>query len=401
MTTPSSPDAPASPESNPQEAASGTTWHRRLLGDWHWQPPPWARSTFDFLQRQPPRNWFAALALVVALAVGWAWWHRPKVIPPGALTVSVAAPALTDYSHTPIIVAPLTVKFTGSAAPIAAVGKEPPGLKMEPTLAGAWKWTDDRTLTFKPATDWPVGAHYTVSIDPNIGVAPKVKLAREEFEFDTEPFKAKLASSQFYQDPVDPNLKKGVFEIGFSHPVDPATIEKRIALTLVDGGGTRQPDPRHVVSYDDRHLKAFVHSAPLSLPENGGKLHLELDAGVASSLGGEGSKDKIEGTVDLPSLYSVSIDSASAALVDNERFEPEQVLVLGFNNAMKDTEVAGATKAWLLPERNPDDKNDHGPDPYPWNGQQVSDGLLAKSEAVSLNALPTEREYIETLSLRF
>ena len=79
---------------------------------------------------------------------------------------------------------------------------KPPGLNMEPTLAGAWKWTDDRTLTFKPATDWPVGQHYTIIIDPKIGVAPKVRLAQDEFGFDTQPFKATLASSEFCQDTI-------------------------------------------------------------------------------------------------------------------------------------------------------------------------------------------------------
>jgi len=399
MTTPSSPDAPASPESNPQEAAKGV-WHR-LVGDWQWQPPPWLRSTGAWLANQPSWRIIAAFAVLVALAVGWSWMTRPRPVPPGALVVSIAEPRLTDYSKTPIVVDSLSLRFTGSAAPISAVGKEPAGVRMTPELAGVWKWVDDRTLTFLPATDWPVGQHYKVTIDPKLGLAPKVRLAKEEFEFDSKPFTATLASSEFYQDPVDPNLKKGVFEFAFSHPVDAATLEKRIALTLVDGAGTRQPDPRHVISYDDRRLKAFVHSAPLSLPENGGKLHLVLEEGVASTLGGDGHKGKLEGVVDLPSLYSVNVDSVATTLVDNERFEPEQVLALGFNNAMKDSEVAGATRAWLLPERNPADRNYRGTDPYPWNDNQVDEALLAKSEAVSLTALPTEREYVEAHSLRF
>src|SRR5213596_2019844 len=116
MTTPSSPDAPASPETNPQEGPSGT-W-RRVVGDWQWQPPPWLQSTFDFLKRQPPKHYFAAFALVVLVALGYAWATRPKVIPPGALVVSVTEPQVTDYSQTPIVVDSLTLRFTGSAAPI-------------------------------------------------------------------------------------------------------------------------------------------------------------------------------------------------------------------------------------------------------------------------------------------
>src|SRR5690242_3422632 len=119
MTTPSSPDAPASPETNPQEGPTGT-W-RRVVGDWQWQPPPWVEKLQDFIQRQPPSRWFGALAVILALALGYAWMTRPKVIPPGALAVSVTAPQLTDYSQTPIVVDALTVQFTGSAAPISAV----------------------------------------------------------------------------------------------------------------------------------------------------------------------------------------------------------------------------------------------------------------------------------------
>jgi len=338
MTTQSSPDAPASPEPNPQEGPSGT-W-RRVVGDWQWQPPPWLQATFGFLKRQPPKHYFAAFAVVVVLALGYAWATRPKVIPPGALAVSVTAPQLTDYSQTPIVVDSLKLQFTGSAAPISAVGKEPAGVTMEPTLAGAWKWSDDKTLLFKPATDWPVGQHYKITLDPKLAVAPKVRLAQEEVEFDTQPFKVTLSGSEFYQDPVDPNLKKGVFEFSFSHPVDAATLEKRLALTLVDGAGSKQPDPRHVVSYDERRLKAFVHSAPLSLPENGGKLHLVLEGGTASTLGGPGSKEKLEGDVGLPSLYSVNVDSADPALVDNQHFEPDRVPVPSFNNATEATQHA-------------------------------------------------------------
>jgi uncharacterized protein YfaS (alpha-2-macroglobulin family) len=401
MNTSSSPDAPASPESQPQGAASGR-W-RALVGDWQWAPPAWLLSTRDWLLRQPPWRYFAVLALLVAIAVGWAWATRPKVIPPGALVVSVSPPGATDYTKTPIVVDSLTLKFTGSAAPIKAVGAAPAGVEMQPALDGAWKWVDDRTLSFKPATDWPVGQHYTLRIDEKTSLAPGVKLADYDYEFDSQAFTATLASSEFYQDPVDPNLKKGVFEFDFSHPVDAATLESRIKLALQDGAGTKLPEPQHTVSYDERHLKAFVHSAPLTLPENGGKLGLELSEGVASSLGGPGSKDKLSGSVDLPTLYSVSVDSADTALVDNERFEPEQVFVLGFNNAMKDSEVRAATKMWLLPERNPKREGKHpGPEPYAWSeGDDIDEALLAKSQLVSTTALPTEREYIETHSLRF
>ncbi len=397
MTTQSTPDAPAPSESNTQQVAA-RRW-QRVVGDWNWQPPPWIGAARARLAAQPPQRLGAIAALLLFAIVG-AWLVlRPRPIPPGALEIRVVAPALTDYSKTPAVVDALSLRFSGSAAPIKDVGAAPRGLVLQPVLAGSWKWSDDRTLTFKPATDWPVGEHFTVEFDPSTSVAPGVRLAKESIEFDSAPFRATLASSQFYQDPLDANLKKGVYEIAFSHPVDAATLEKRIALQLQDGAGTRLAAPAHTVSYDERRLKAFVHSAPLSLPDNGGKLQIAVDAGIASTFGGPGSKDKLTGLVVLPSLYSVTIDSADATLVENARFEPEQVLVLGFNNAMRDTDVAGATRVWLLPEKNPKRPQYQGP--YPWNESEVDEALLAQSELVPTTALPTEREFIEVHSLRF
>ena len=160
MTTQSPPDAPASPETSTREAATGPAWStgwRRVLGDWHWQPPPWIGAARGTLAAQPPQRLGAIAALLLlTLLAGWLVL-RPRPIPPGALTVRVYAPHLTDYSKTPAVVDTLTLAFSGSAAPIKDVGAAPRGLLMTPALAGTWSWSDDRSLVFKPASDWPVG----------------------------------------------------------------------------------------------------------------------------------------------------------------------------------------------------------------------------------------------------
>src|SRR4249919_3185037 len=99
MSTPSSPDAPASPENPPQQAATGR-W-RRLVGDWDWQPPPWIPATRAWFGKQPPGRYAAVAALLMIAALVGLYVTRPKVIPPGALVVSVVAPTLTDYTQTP------------------------------------------------------------------------------------------------------------------------------------------------------------------------------------------------------------------------------------------------------------------------------------------------------------
>ncbi len=400
MSSSSPPDAPASPELDSAEPVPGL-W-RRIFGRLDWQPPGWVPVAAARV-RAEPRKYFGGLAaLLVVAALGYWLATRPTPVRPDAIKVTVQAPALTDYAATPkMVVHTLRIYFSRSAAPIKDVGNAPHGLKMEPELAGAWQWSGDRSLVFTPTNDWPVGADYKITFDPKTTVAPGVYLEKTEFEFSTTPFSARLGSSEFYQDPLDPTLKKGVYQLAFSHPVDAASLEGKIKLKLKDGAAKSLPDPSHTISYDERRLKAWIHSQALQMPENGGLLTMEVAPGIVSSLGGKGSQVAISGQVALPSLYSVSIDSATSTLVDNERFEPEQVLVLEFNNAMKDSDVAGATRVWLLPVKNPKLKPDQQRGNYRWNDSDVDESILKLSEPISTTAMPTEREYIEAHSLKY
>ena len=60
----------------------------------------------------------------------------------------------------------------------------------------------------------------TVHFDKKGFFAGGVLLEDYTADFKSQPFSAKLVSSQFYQDPRDPNLKKLVAGLSFSHPVD-------------------------------------------------------------------------------------------------------------------------------------------------------------------------------------
>ncbi|MCI4566526.1 MG2 domain-containing protein [Lysobacter sp. CFH 32150] len=374
---------------------------QRIFGQVDWVPPGWLSALVAKVRTRPRLYLGSFAALIVVAGLGWWLATRPTPVIPGALDVSVHAPDLTDYTKTPATIDTLRVSFSGSAAPIEKVGSSPEGIVLQPEIKGTWSWTDDQTLVFTPAGDWPVGQTYTLTIDAKRAIAPKVHLAEDEFEFSTAAFTATLAKSEFYQDPVDANLKKGVYELAFSHPVDAAQLERRIVLHLNDGGGTKLAAPSHTVTYDERRLKAWIHSQPLQLPENGGTLKLVLAQGVSSLLGGDGTKDAINGTVTLPSLYSVDVTGVIPTLVDNERFEPEQVLVLEFNNAMRDTEVANAVKVWLLPSKNAKLPIKDQRENYPWSEGEIDETLLKQSTLLALTPVPTEREYTEAHSFKF
>ncbi len=399
---------------NESAATQGkASFFSRVFGNW--QPPGWLAGSLRWLLAKP-RLRIGAPLLLLAIA-GLASWFVTRETPPpaDAISVEVGAPAITDYSQTPVTVNPLRIIFSASVAPLDAVGSEEgsakpvEGIELSPQLAGRWSFDDDRTLSFKPAEDWPVGQEYTVMIDPDKALAPDRTLEQNQFVFATAAFSMTIDSAEFYQDPEDRNLKRAVWALSFSHPVDIDSLQSRVTLSALDGANRALETPQVSQRGDEIGLKRWIQTSALTVPENGGIVQLQLARGIKSRLPGPGVAEKQESQVALPSLYSVALNDVSAQVVDNQRSEPEQVLVLNFNDTLKDSEVLSNVKLWLLPERfverpgHPAKNNDYLQKqvPYPWNEGEMDSALLNAGKLLKLEAIPTEREWIETHTLRF
>src|ERR1700691_3470830 len=163
-----------------QSVARAALWTLRLLativralfGDLRWSPPPWMRRTAtaarEWARRisrrleesraaDPRRFWTAAtsiLVLIVAGAFGLNWYlNRPQ---PRYVELYVTWPQPTPLRPDATI-DPLRLDFSKSAARLDAIGKiVTAGIRIEPPLAGVWKWENDAELTFTPASDWEV-----------------------------------------------------------------------------------------------------------------------------------------------------------------------------------------------------------------------------------------------------
>jgi alpha-2-macroglobulin len=392
------------------QGSGATTLRQRLQNigraafgnvDIDWQPPPWSRALHARVRAQPVR-WIGGTLAAVALLWLVAWLvTRPTPVDPDAIAATLTAPVVTDYTKSPPELSPLKLRFDEPVAPLAAIGKAPAGVQLSPEHPGTWLWSDDRTLVFTPAKDWPIDTTFKIAIDPRRALAPKIRLLEDEYEFATADFEVAIASAEFYQDPEEMALKKAVYALTFSHPVDAASLERSLSFNYRDGAGTTMPAPQKTLTYDERRLKAWVHSAPLDLPENGGKLQLEVAAGVTSTLGGKGSEDEVLSTVELPSLYSVTVDAVEASIAENDRYEPEQVLVLSFNQAMRDADVARALEVRLLPDANPKLPKQAQRSGYSWSSSEVDEAILKQSTLVKLTPAPGEREFIETHGFRY
>ncbi|MEY4562353.1 MAG: hypothetical protein RLZZ618_1630 [Pseudomonadota bacterium] len=340
------------------------------------------------------------LLVVVALGVGswygWRWWKaRPQ---PVEVTLSVDNPAISSFTENSVP-QPAKVTFSDSVAPLAAVGKTiDKGIRMSPEMAGTWRWVDDRHLAFDPKAEWPVGAEFKVEMDSTV-LAPQVRIETREFKFSTAAFTAKIQKAEFYQDPSEPTGKRGEIQVRFSHPINTAEFEKRVELRM-DGqaegllGVGRETTP-FTVTYDKYKLHAYIHSANLPIPKEDTNLTVAIDKGVVSQLGGAGTDEVLKRSLSVPGQFGLSVNEVRTQVVTNERFEPEQVLMISTSQLVHEREFAKNVSVWLLPEQNPAiKKEEQGEGFFAWSSsQEVTEAVLAKSTKLAITAVPSEEEY--------
>jgi hypothetical protein len=285
-----------------------------VFGRWKWEAPPWlswagarvARGRRS-LAAHPARAGLLLLALVLA-GGGSVWYlNRPK---PHYVTYAVTAPGLTEYNDNGIAsIKPMTIVFSESAAPLKQIKTAvTSGIDLSPALAGTWFWTSDTELRFSPKSDWPVDGAFSVQLAGNGLLARQVRLESYRFKFRSQPFSARISNSEFYQDPRDPNLKKLVAAVAFSHPVDAEQFESHVSLAVAKDAEYLglTPDSRHfTVVYDKFKLGAYIHSAALPIPRDDTPITVRIDKGVRAARGGNNTADRRETIVTIPGRTSL------------------------------------------------------------------------------------------------
>ena len=384
-----------------------------IFGRLHWQRPAWLvfvfagfSKAFGWIKRNPRRSAKYGLVMLAVFVVAGGAWYGYSLIPrPELITLDVTDPPRTQFENDDAKPQPVIVHFSASAAPLKKVGKEADGIHITPDIPGKWTWSDDSTLVFQPGTDWPVGQTYKVDLDKNVLTA-SVRIDKYSFDFKTAPFEMTINSGEFFQDPVNPSLKKVIVEVDFSHPVDPEELEKRITLRMkgqssgvLGIGGETTP---FTVSYDKKKLSAYIHSATLPIPKKATYVNVRIDSGVRAQSGGSGTADMQEQQVAIPGLFSLNVNSASMILVNNERYEPEQVLTLETSATVHEDDMNNRIQAWVLPVYNPVTPQQQRKHPYYWsNVRQIGDELLNPSDKLALNPIPAEQENTTTHSYKF
>ena len=386
----------------------------RVFGRLVWERPHWVNRISEGSARL--RNWahkheerllrVGGIVLLAGLVAGGGvlvWSLLPKHVGPELVQFKVTPPPRTPIEDPEAKPRPVRIHFEKSVAPISLVGKEASGFSIRPRIEGVWTWINDRRLEFQPRTDWPIGTEYSVEIDSKVAVAPHKRLAKTHFKFETEPFVVSVRSSEFHQDPSDPNMKKVVVEFKFSYPVDTLEFEKKLKLGFIerrDGKDASAVTKKFTVGYDKLKLAAYVHSEPLSIPAEDSRMEIKLASGLRSGRGGPGA-DGLTSNVNVPGRFSLTIRDISLTLVDNERFEPEQVAIIEASEVIPDRTWQTAVGAYLLPVYHPRSKPEERTRPHSWDLSQVTAEILREAAPVKLEAIASEVENTKTSSFKY
>ena len=387
-----------------------------VFGELFWRPPRWAEYAWPgvvaaagYLRRYWGRIALGALALV-ALAIGWALWElRPK---PVTVTWEVKNPPHTDLSYEKPRARPLRIVFSAPVAALESYNKElaDADIQVSPLLKGKWRWDGDTVLMFLPEADWSVGTEHTVTFTSKM-FRPEARFKNYKAVFQTPYFEIRSLNARFDQDPTDPKGKKVVAALNFSHPVDAADFEKRISLMVEEKEkglfGLGEKKTAFQVNYDKKKLNAYIHSEALSIPEKPQKMRVTVDKGVRSDAGGNETQETMTATANIPGIDSLTIDSIALKVVDTEKYQPEQVLILQPSMLVQERQAKNAVKVWLLPKQPPEGYLKRKMDAdrvYSWSSsdiKRIDPSVLEHGEVLKLEALPSENDVADLFSYRY
>ncbi|HMJ05814.1 MAG TPA: alpha-2-macroglobulin [Chthoniobacterales bacterium] len=395
-----------------------------LLGNFSWHRPPWANRTLRRIRSHRLISTTAVLVVLLALNGGaWAWrWYQrqPK---PQRVTVSVAPIPVTPLEKE-LHPAALIVSFDASVAKLEQIGKPvTSGVRLEPAADGAWSWASDSKLVFTPKNDWPADQKYRVTLAKTL-FPTHLRFERYYVEVRTPVFAGSIKETQFYQDPRDPAIKQVVVTVEFTHSVERATFEDRVALSLLGGsavfGDTKGARP-FTVDYGLHDRLAYIRSVPLQLPEREDFMRVQIGKGIATSQGGALTRDELQAKVRVPDIASFfKIEASSGQIVRNDDGQPEQVLVIDTTAAARSEDLQKALHVFLLPKKegepeakreDADEENDEEADENEtadrasdtqWSSAaEVDDDVLKRAKPVQLTLVPSPHEQTQTHAFKF
>lgn len=293
----------------------------------------------------------------------------------------------------------LAVYFSNDVCPIEMKDKEQTeGITINPAIDGTWKWEGLDTLVFYPSKRWELNQKYKVTFSDKI-FEKGTKLSGD-LSFSTQGFSAGRSTSDFYINPLNSNEKKATFDIEASHPIDRASFEKAVKLTLVEQTNADRKNPLKknlgfTVNYGEDDTKAYIISDNIPIPEYTSSVELSV-TGFKSSWGGNASSE-ISGTVSVPGMRDfVRFEDANFTLVKKDNLEYEQVFIIETKGKVSASEILNRMNVFLLPKDRPAEQGWEEVKDVRWTGQRkeyFTSKVKSLSKRVTAEIVPSAEEY--------
>lgn len=369
---------------------------RTLFGQISWKPPYWLERTFVratlWRRGHPLLAWSLVLLLTLLIGGGiwsWRWYQRqPK---PHTVSAQVSPIPITPLDKE-LKFPPLNIEFSESAARLDDL-KNPAvqHVRLEPAVPGAWKWTNDRKLTFTPTQDWPADQKFRVIFEKSL-FAPHIRMDRLQYEAATPPFRAEIKSIVFSEDANEPGVQRVLATVDLTHAVEPGELDKYTALNVVGGSNVfpaNDPTPHFSITYGLHNRQAYVRSSPVVLPANEDWMRVTINKGLPTKQGGAQTHDTVEQKVLIPSKATAfKVNSVEGGIVRNKEGEPEQFIKVETSSDISTSDLGKGAHIYLLPRRQPekteaaegDDSENSGEETA---GEESSDGAKSSDEEES------------------
>src|SRR5438552_4193114 len=330
-----------------------------VFGRLQWSPPLWltrSRAATSDFHRVHPRITASGIVTIFLLSCGAAWtlhWYQHRPIP-HKVKATTASPSITKLEKE-LKFPPLFVRFSEPAARLEDLKKPSlSGVRLEPTITGAWSWNSDKELAFRPTQDWPADQKFKITFDKKF-FPPQVLMERLAYEFQTAPFDIAIKELELYQDPVNPTQRQVTATLELTHAVEPGELDRHIQLEMIGGSAvfpSSDPAPHFTLSYGLHRRLAYLRSSNVTLPEKEDFIKIELSKGVRTAQGGALTRDAAEQKLLIPSNGTAfQIKSIEGTTARNKNGEPEQVLILNTTADISSSELAKAIQIRLLPKR--------------------------------------------------
>src|SRR5438128_544897 len=330
-----------------------------VFGRLQWSPPHWftrSRAATSDFKRAHPRITASGIVTIFLFLCGAAWtlhWYQHRPIP-HKVKATIASPPITKL-ETELKFPPLFVRFSEPAARLEDLKKPSlSGVRLEPTITGAWSWNSDKELAFRPTQDWPADQKFKITFDKKF-FPPQVLMERLAYEFQTAPFDIAIKELQLYQDPANPTQRQITATLELTHAVEPGELDRHIQLLMI-GGTTifppNDPAPHFTLTYGLHKRIAYLRSSNVTLPEKEDFLKLEVSKGVRTAQGGAQTRQATEDKLRIPSNGTAfQIESIAGTIARNKNGEPEQIVILNTTADFSSSELAKAIQIRLLPKR--------------------------------------------------